>query len=111
MRENGVAQTYFAADDEVEQASGGLNHLVQRIAGGVRWTWKKVTVVVDSGAAENVLLRSMFPDISTEETERFKLPGEEHIKDYGRRVMSVRISEGFVRKSTWQVADARRPLV
>ena len=25
--------------------------------------------------------------------------------------MSVRTSEGFVRKGTWQVADVRRPLV
>ena len=31
--------------------------------------WKKVAVV-DSGAAENVMPRSMFPEISTEETER-----------------------------------------
>ena len=27
------------------------------------------------------------------------------------RVTSVRTTEGFVRKSTWQVADVRRPLV
>ena len=32
----------------------------------------KVTVVVDSGAAENVMPRSVFPEISTEETERSK---------------------------------------
>ena len=43
---------YLAADDEGEQASGGLNHLVARNAGGDQWTWKKVTVMVDSGAAE-----------------------------------------------------------
>ena len=29
----------------------------------------------------------------------------------GSRVMFVRTPEGFVRKSTWQVADVRRPLV
>ena len=39
---------YLAEDDEGEQASGGLNHLVPRNAGGAQWTWKKVTVVVDS---------------------------------------------------------------
>ena len=58
--------------DEDEQASWGLDHLVLRNAGGAQWTWKKVTVVVDSGAAENVMPRSMFPEIPTEETERSK---------------------------------------
>ena len=38
---------YLAEDDEDEQASRG-NHLVSRIAAGTQWTWKKVTVVVDS---------------------------------------------------------------
>ena len=58
--------------------------------------------------------RSMFPAISTEELERskngkgFKGPVGEHVKSYGQQ---VRTPEGFVRKSTWQVADVRRPLV
>ena len=79
---------YLAADAEDEQVSGGLNHLVQRNVGGAQWTWKKITVVVDSGAAENVMPWSMFLEISTEETERskngkgFKGPGGEHIKNY-----------------------------
>ena len=60
---------YLAEDNEGEQASGGLNHLAPRNAGGAQWTWKKVTVVVDSGAAD-VMPRSMFTVISTEETER-----------------------------------------
>ena len=34
--------------------------------------WKNVTVVVDSGAAENVMPKSMFPEIYTEETETSK---------------------------------------
>ena len=64
-------------------------------------------MVVDSGATENVMPRSMFPEIGIRETERskngkgFKGPGRENIKSYGR----------FVHKSTWQVADVRRPLV
>ena len=59
----------------------------------------------------------MPPKISTEETERskngkgFKGPGGEDIKNYVQQVMSVRTLEGFVRKSTWQAADVRRPLV
>ena len=38
-------------------------------------------------------------------------PGGENLKNYGQKVMSVRTPQGFVRKSTWQVADVRRPLV
>ena len=37
--------------------------------------------------------------------------GAENIKNYGQQVMSVRIPEGFVRRSTEQVADVRRLLV
>ena len=107
----------LAEDDEGEQASGGLNHLVSRNPGGARWTWKKVTVVVDPGAAENVMPRSMFPETGIRQTKRpksgkgFKGQGRDNIKNYGQQIMSVRTPEGFVRKSTWQVADTRRPLV
>ena len=74
-------------------------------------------MVVDSGAAENVMPRSMFSEIGIRQKERskngkgFKGPGGENIKNHGQEVMSVRTPEGFVRKSTWQVADVRRPLV
>ena len=50
--------------------------------------------------------KSMFPEISTKETERsknekrFKEPGGGHIKNYGQQVMSVGAPEGVVRKST-----------
>ena len=73
--------------------------------------------MVDSGAAENVMPRSMFPEIGIRQTERskngkgFKGPEGKNINNYGQQVMSVRTPEGFVRKSTWQVADVRRPLV
>ena len=99
-----------------EDDEGGLNHLVSRNAGGCQWTWKKVTVVVGSGVAENVMPRSVFPKIPTEETERskngkgFEGPGGKHIKNHWQQVMSVRTLEGFVRKSTWQVSDVRMPL-
>ena len=52
---------HLAEDDEEEQVPGGLNRLVQRNVGGPQWTWKKVTVVVDSGAAE--IVRSFFPEV------------------------------------------------
>ena len=46
-----------------EQHLESLNHLVRRETGEAQWTWKKATVVVDSGAAQNVMSRSMFVDI------------------------------------------------
>ena len=60
--------------------------------------------------------RSMFPEIGIRQTERSKngkgsKPGGENIKNYGQQIMYVRTLEGFVRKSTWQAADVRRPLV
>ena len=61
--------------------------------------------------------RSIFLDISRQEAERskngkgFRGPGGEHIEHCGQQVMSVRTLEGCVRKSTWQGADVRRPLV
>ena len=90
---------------------------LERNAGGAQWVWKKVTVVVDSGAAENVMPRSMFSWKGIRQTERskhgkgFKGPGGENIKNYGQQVMSVKTPEGFVQKSTRQVADVRKPLV
>ena len=63
------------------------------------------------------MLRSMFPgdrdqaNREIQERKRIKGPGGEHMKNYGQQIMSVRTSYGFVRKSTWRVADVRRPLV
>ena len=57
--------------------------------------------------------KSMFPERSTERSNNgkvFKGPGGEHIKNYGQQVTSVRTLEGFVRESTWQVADVEDPL-
>ena len=74
---------------------------------------EEVIVVVDSGAAENVMPRTMFPKISAEETERsndgkwFKGPGGEHIKTKdSKQVMSLSTLEGVVRKK--HVAGCRR---
>ena len=53
-------------------------------------------MVVDSGAAENVMPRSMFPEIGFRQTERskngkgFKGPEGENIKNYEQQIMSVR---------------------
>ena len=62
--------------------------------------------MVDSGPDENVMPRSIFPQISTKETEKskdgegFKEPGGAHVKNFAQQGMSVRIPEGIVRKST-----------
>ena len=61
----------LAEDDERKQVSGNEPFGPTKNAEGAQWTWKKVTVVV-SGAAENVMPRRMFSEISTEETERSK---------------------------------------
>ena len=63
----------------------------------------------DSGAAETVMPRSMFPEISTEETER-SMNGKGFNKNYGQQVVLLRDLYAR-RKSTWQVAYVRRPLV
>ena len=108
---------HLAEDDDDEQTPGGSNHLVSRDADGTQWIWKKVTVVVDSGVAENVMPKSMFPEIGIRQMDRskngkgFKGPGGEHIKNHGQQVMTVRTPEGVVRKSTWQVANVRRSQV
>ena len=53
-------------------------------------------MVVDTGAAEKVMPRSMFPEIGIRQTKRskngkgFKGLGRENIKNYGQQVMSVR---------------------
>ena len=75
------------------------------------------TVVVGPSAAETVVQRSMFLEVVVEETEvsksgkGFQGVGGENIKNHGQQVMSVRTPDCVVRKSTWQVADVRRPLV
>ena len=81
----------LAEEDEDEQVSRGLNHLVSRSAAGTLWPWKKVTVVVDSGEAENMMPRSMFPEIGIRQTEwsnngkGFKGLGGENIKNDGQQ--------------------------
>ena len=96
----------LAEDDEEEQASAGLN-----LFGPTKRRMSSVDVH-GSGSERNA--EEQVCRISTEETERSKngerfkgLEGE-HIKNYEQQVMSVRTPEGFVRKSTWQVADVRR---
>ena len=94
---------YLAEDDEDEQALEDLSGC-----------GRKVTVVVDSRAAENVMPRSMFPEIFTEEKRGARVekgskdPEDSTSRITGSKSLFLRTSERFVRKSTWHVADVRR---
>ena len=108
---------WFAEDGDGEQRVKNLSHLVRGDAGGTQWTWRKVTVVVGPCAAENVVQRSMFLEVVVEETELSKsgkgfqgVGGGKHRESRSAGFVSVH-TRGFVRKSTWQVADVGRPLV
>ena len=77
---------YFAEDDEEVQASGGLKHVVQRNAGGAQWTWKRVTVVVDSGSGERNAAEHASSNIHrgtgrSKKGKGFNGPGGEHTKN------------------------------
>ena len=60
---------HLAEDDEEEQVFGGLNHLSHETLGSMEESHRCSRL---GGAAENVMPRSTFPKISTEETERSK---------------------------------------
>ena len=65
----------------------------------------------DCDAKEHVPRGRRQANREVQQWKREKGPGGENIKNFGQPVMSVRTPEGFVRRSTWQVADVRRPLV
>ena len=65
------------------------------------------TIVLASGAAKNVMSKSILEvpvETEIQEREGFQKKLEKNIKNCGQQ-------EGSVRKSTWQVADVRRPCV
>ena len=69
--------------------------------------WERLAAVADSGAAENVS-----PDGATSRSEAstgFRGAGGERIRNRGQRKLKVRMSDGHVARSTWQVT-AVRPL-
>ena len=105
---------HLAEDDEDEQASGGLNKLVSRSAGCAQWTWEKVTDALGGGrerdAEEHVPGKfppkkqrgpTMEKDSNDQEESTSIIMSS---KSYPSRLLGR-----FVRKSTWQVADGRRP--
>ena len=73
--------------------------------------------VVDSGVAENVLLAGVCNHVKLSATRRsdarigFRGAGGERIRNHGQRKFKVRMRDGHVAGTTWQVADVKRPLM
>ena len=65
----------------------------------------------DCDAEEHVSRDRDHTNREVQEWKRVHGTRGKNINNYGQQVMSVRTRGGFVRKSTWQVADVRRPLV
>ena len=79
--------------------------------------WKCLASVVDLGAAENVLPADVCSHVKPSATRRseagigFRGGGGERIRNHGQRKVKVRMTDGHVAGSTWQVADVKRPLM
>ena len=79
--------------------------------------WKRLAAVVDLGAAENVSPAGVCSHVKVSATRRsetgigFRGAGEERIRNHGQRKIKVRMADGHVAGSTWQVADVKRPLM
>ena len=80
----------------ISQRKTKTNRCVSRSAAGTLWTWKKVTMVVDLGAAENVMPRSMFPEIGIRHTESPRM--ENGSEDKGRGEHQQLCAAGHVRQ-------------
>ena len=108
----GVEWEHTVDSDEEDMAVMGLDQ--DRIGNG---KWQHMAAVVDSGAAENVLPTGVCQHIKLQPTDRsragvgFRGAGGERIRNHGQREFKVQMSDGKTGKSTWQVADVKRPLM
>ena len=79
--------------------------------------WRRLTVVVDSGAGENVMPVGVLDFAPIKPTPRskagkgFRGAGGEQIANHGEQRVICKTKEGQTRRTTWQVADVRRPLM
>ena len=79
--------------------------------------WQRFTAVVDSGAAENVLPPDVCSHIRATPTDKsragvgFRGAGGDKIPNYGKREFRVKLGDGTLLESTWQVAGVKRPLM
>ena len=72
--------------------------------------WERLAVVVDSGAAENVLPAGVCNHVKLSATRRSDA-GIGFRGASGERKFKVRMRDGHVAGTTWQVADVKRPLM
>ena len=79
--------------------------------------WERLAGVVDSGAAGNVLPAGVCNHVKLSASRRsdagigFRGAGGERIRNHGQKKFKVCMTDGHVAGSTWQVADAKRPLM
>ena len=74
--------------------------------------WERLAAVVDSGAGEQRLTSSHVNLSATRRSEAgivFRGVRGERIHNHAQRKFKVRMTEGHVAGSTWQVADVKRP--
>ena len=73
--------------------------------------------MVDAHAAENVLPAGVCNHVKLSATRRSEAgmgvrgAGGERIRNHGQRKYKVRMTDGHVAGSTWQVADVKRPVM
>ena len=78
---------------------------------------KKLLALVDSGAVDNVLPKSVCTEYPLEATSKsqsgvgFKGANRSHIKHFGQWRFRVKTSGGSNMNTTWEVADVRKPLI
>ena len=76
--------------------------------------WERLAAVVDSGEAENVLPADVCNHVKLSATRRFDAgigfrgAGGERIRNHGQRKFKVRMRDGHVAGTTWQVADVKK---
>ena len=78
---------------------------------------KELLAFADAGAVDSVLPKSALTEYLLEATSKpqsgvgFKGANGSHIKHYGQRRFRVKTSAGSNKKTTWEVADVRKPLI
>ena len=82
-----------------------------------RSKWERHAAVVDSGAAENVFPAGVCSHVKLSATRRseagigFRGAAGERIRNRGQRKFRIRMTDGHVAGSAWQVVDGKRPLM
>ena len=74
---------------------------------GMGWTRAQLKTVLPAGFCSHVKLSAT----RRSEGIGFRGAGGERIRNHGHRKFKVRMTDGHVAGSTWQVADVKRPLM